>query len=226
MQFSFCLNLKHSAYFFLLQDLGKPEPWNHRQLPAPLIVHPPPLQVKNINMPALLCVIAVENYIFCVWDFISHHHQHKPVDKALPSISPSVGPPTYDQATAPFLPSPADPFTWQDSAEAAAKSAIESLLGQGLAQQTKARVACSLSSGSPCLFVVVQSDLPLPSVGFLFFPVMTTQGRGRWIRWINTLIFFKAFAFIFDAKALKGLFVCAEYYFFAISQSICEFILS
>lgn len=174
-------------------------------------------------MPALLCVIAVENYIFCVWDFISHHHQHKPVDKALPSISPNVGPPTYDQATAPFLPSPADPFTWQVSAESAAKSAMESLLGQGLAQQTKARVACSLSSGSPCLFVVVQSDLPLPSVGFLFFPCYDDPGEGGWI---NALIFLKAFAFIFNAEALKGLFVCAEYYFFAISQSICEFILS
>ena len=149
-------------------------------------------------MPALFCVIAVENYIFCVWDFISHHHQHKPVDKALPSISPSVGPPTYDQATAPFLPSPADPFTWQVSAESAAKSAMESLLGQGLAQQTKARVACSLSSGSPCLFVVVQSDLPLPSVGFLFFSCYDNPGEGGWI---NALIFLKAFAFIFNAEA-------------------------
>lgn len=49
-------------------------------------------------------------------------------------FSLSVGPPTYDQATAPFLPSPADPFTWQVSAESAAKSAMESLLGQSLAQ--------------------------------------------------------------------------------------------
>lgn len=66
---------------------------------------------------------------------------------------PSVGPPTYDQATAPFLPSPADPFTWQVSAESAAKSAMESLLGQSLAQ-TKAGVACLLSS-DPRPFVVV-----------------------------------------------------------------------
>ncbi|XP_052717900.1 chromodomain-helicase-DNA-binding protein Mi-2 homolog isoform X6 [Crassostrea angulata] len=50
------------------------------------------------------------------------------------SPASTPGPPTYDQATAPFLPSPADPFTWQVSAESAAKSAMESLLGQSLAQ--------------------------------------------------------------------------------------------
>lgn len=59
----------------------------------------------------------------------------------------SVGPPTYDQATAPFLPSPADPFTWQVGADSAAKSAMESLLGQSLAQ-TKAWLACLLSNCS------------------------------------------------------------------------------
>ncbi|XP_062597362.1 chromodomain-helicase-DNA-binding protein Mi-2 homolog [Saccostrea cucullata] len=50
------------------------------------------------------------------------------------SPASTPGPPTYDQATAPFLPSPADPFTWQVSADSAAKSAMESLLGQSLAQ--------------------------------------------------------------------------------------------
>ncbi|XP_048729194.2 chromodomain-helicase-DNA-binding protein 5-like isoform X3 [Ostrea edulis] len=50
------------------------------------------------------------------------------------SPASTPGPPTYDQATAPFLPSPADPFTWQVGADSAAKSAMESLLGQSLAQ--------------------------------------------------------------------------------------------